>query len=118
MVQPNVPAVLRHDRAAGAGAQGLRQAIGKAFAVERSDEGMLEENVVEGSALRDLAHDDGTRGGADNPVFVYRPAFGFTHSPYAAQAVLVNDFLEVELRSRVVTHTADVSGALQADLLS
>ena len=114
--QTYLPFIATTERPARA--KRLRQAIGKAFAIKRSDKGMLEQNIVEGLALRDFAHDDRARGSGDNPVFVCRPAFGLTLIPYAAQAVLVNDFLEINLRSRVVTHTAHVSGALQAGLLS
>src|SRR5262249_44350892 len=115
VVQPKELAVHRNDRTTGARAKRLRQAIRKGCAFKGSDEGMLEQDIVEGLALRYPAHDDRALSGADDPVFVNRSALGFAHAPHAAQAVLVNESLEVELRSRVVTHTADVSGALRAE---
>src|SRR5690349_5420480 len=104
VIQPNVLAVVCHDGAAPASAQGLRETVGEAFATKRSDERVLESNMVEGSAAGYPAHDDRVRGGAHNPVLVNLAALGFPHISHAAQAVLVNEFLDIEFRSLVVTH--------------
>jgi hypothetical protein len=57
-------------------------------------------------------------GNQNRRLVVGTARFGFTHTAHAAQTILLNELLEVKLRSRVVTHTADVSGAYEQNVLS
>jgi hypothetical protein len=57
-------------------------------------------------------------GNQNRGLVVGTARFGFTRTAHAAQAVLVNEFLEVELRSHVVTHTANVVAPYEQNVLS
>jgi hypothetical protein len=118
-IQPNIRPVLRHDRAARPSAERLRQAIWKIRAAKCFDERMLKSDIAAGSPLSYLPDDDRPRGGAHDPVFVNRTALSFTRIRYGAQTILVREFLEIKLRSGVVSHiTVDASGALNNGVIS
>src|SRR6516162_2785239 len=71
---------------------------------------MLEMNILERAAVRDPAHDHGSRRRAHNPVFVNLAALGFARAPHGAEAIFVNELLQIELRSNTIAHTCEFSG--------
>lgn len=111
LIQPNISAIFRDDRASHLGTKRPGQLVRKPAATERLDQRMLELNIPEWSPEGHATHNHCLSGRPDNPVLIDLAACGHAHILNGAETILVHEIMQFESRWFDICHARDASNA-------